>query len=145
MASSARSKASPKKPTHVDEHVASRLRLRRILLGLSQDDLAKRLRLTSQQIQKYEAGKTRISASRLYDLSAVLAVPITWFFEGIEDDRRPGAPPATDESQVRVNVSELMGRREARQLIELYFGIRDEQLRKKVMEVAELLRRSGKE
>lgn len=135
-------KFSPKKPTHVDQHVADRLRLRRILLGLSQDDLAQRLGLTAQQIQKYEAGKTRISASRLYDLSLQLAVPITWFFEDLEEHTPRDTMAKDAELSERVNVHELMTRHEARQLVELYFGIRDEHLRSKVMEVAELLQRS---
>src|SRR5215475_12108612 len=80
---------SSKKPTHVDEHVGKRLRLRRNLLGLSQDELAKRLGLTSQLIQKYEAGETRISASRLYGMAVQLAVPITWFFDELESKKRP--------------------------------------------------------
>ena len=65
-------KVSPKKPNYVDEHVAKRLRLRRNLLGLSQDELARRLNLTPQLIQKYETAETRISASRLYDIAAQL-------------------------------------------------------------------------
>jgi ribosome-binding protein aMBF1 (putative translation factor) len=77
-------RVSSKKPTHVDEHVGKRLRLRRNLLGLSQDELARRLGLTSQLIQKYEAGETRISASRLYGIAGQLAVPITWFFDELE-------------------------------------------------------------
>ena len=84
----AKNRVSSKKPTHVDEHVGKRLRLRRNLLGLSQDELAKRLGLTSQLIQKYEAGETRISASRLYAIAVQLAVPITWFFDELE-----GNPP----------------------------------------------------
>ena len=81
-------RVSSKKPTHVDEHVGKRLRLRRNLLGLSQDEIARRLGLTSQLIQKYEAGETRISASRLYSIAVQLAVPITWFFDELEVKKR---------------------------------------------------------
>src|SRR6266567_1440092 len=88
-------KPSPKKPTYVDEHVAKRLRLRRNLLGLSQDELARRLNLTPQLIQKYETAETRISASRLYSIAAQLAVPITWFFEDLKDKRPASAAPAS--------------------------------------------------
>lgn len=136
-------KSSARKPTYVDQHVASRLRLRRVLLGLSQEELAKVLGLTSQQIQKYEAGETRISASRLYDLSGHLAVPITWFFEELEDEKSRGVSPMGEQGE-QMNVTDLMAGREARQLVELYFGIEDEQLRRKVLEVAELLRRPAK-
>jgi transcriptional regulator with XRE-family HTH domain len=82
-------KVSSKKPSHVDVHVGKRLRLRRNLLDLSQDQLARQLGLTAHLIQKYEVGETRISASRLYDVATQLAVPIMWLFE--ELDQRPAA------------------------------------------------------
>jgi transcriptional regulator with XRE-family HTH domain len=134
-------KLSPKKPNYVDEHVAKRLRLRRNLLGLSQDELARRLNLTPQLIQKYETAETRISASRLYDIAAQLAVPITWFFEDLKD-RRSTEPASRAETP---DWSELVTKRESRQLLELYFAIPDERLRRKVMEVAQLLKTSGAE
>ena len=136
-------KLSPKKPNYVDEHVAKRLRLRRNLLGLSQDELARRLDLTPQLIQKYETAETRISASRLYDIAVQLAVPITWFFEELKD-RTPAAtgPASPAETQ---DWSELVTKRESRQLLELYFGISDERLRRKVMEVAQLLKATDAE
>jgi transcriptional regulator with XRE-family HTH domain len=130
---------SSKKPNHVDQHVGKRLRLRRNLLDLSQDELARRLGLTAQLIQKYEAGETRISASRLYEIAVQLAVPITWFFEELEDKKRRAAPPEPSLEQTQ-HWSELVTKRESRQLLELYFGIPDERLRRKVMEVAQLLR-----
>jgi transcriptional regulator with XRE-family HTH domain len=129
---------SSKKPNHVDIHVGKRLRLRRNLLGLSQDELARRLGLTSQLIQKYEAGETRISASRLYDIAGQLAVPITWFFDELED-RRPTSAKSEQSSQGQ-DWSELVTKPESRQLLELYFAIPDERLRRKVLEVAQLLK-----
>lgn len=137
-------RSSPKKPNHVDLHLASRLRLRRILLGLSQEELGKRLGLTAQQIQKYEAGATRMSASRLHDLAAQLAVPITWFFEELpaHDQRRTAARAADGPEET--SLSQLMARREAHQLVELYFGIDDEELRKKVLEMTHLLAQSAR-
>jgi transcriptional regulator with XRE-family HTH domain len=131
-------RVSSKKPTHVDEYVGKRLRLRRNLLGLSQDELARRLGLTSQLIQKYEAGETRISASRLYGMAVQLAVPITWFFDELEGRKRPSV--ASKKSSEARDWSELVTKRESRQLLELYFGIADERLRRKVMEVAQLLK-----
>ena len=134
---------SSKKPNHVDQHVAKRLRLRRNLVGLTQDELARRLGLTSQLIQKYEAGETRISASRLYGIAVQLAVPITWFFDELEDKKRPSVESEpTSEAQ---DWSELVTKRESRQLLELYFGIADERLRRKVMEVAQLLKTTDAE
>jgi transcriptional regulator with XRE-family HTH domain len=131
-------KLSSKKPNHVDQHVGKRLRLRRNLLDLSQDELASHLGLTAQLIQKYEAGETRISASRLYDVAAQLAVPITWFFEELE--RKPRPTRSAERPLKRAsNWSDLVGKRESRQLLELYFGIPNERLRRKVLEVAQLL------
>ena len=138
-----KNRLSSKKPNHVDQHVAKRLRLRRNLVGLTQDELARRLGLTSQLIQKYEAGETRISASRLYGIAVQLAVPITWFFDELEDKKRPSVESEqTSEAQ---DWSELVTKRESRQLLELYFGITDERLRRKVMEVAQLLKTTDAE
>lgn len=134
---SANKKLSPKKPNHVDNHVAGRLRLRRVLLGLSQDDLARRLGVTSQQVQKYEAGETRISASRLYEIAQHLGVPITWFFSEMEEAEADKSAKAV--GQARSDVSDLLMRREARDLVETYFSISDVRLRKKLLQMADLL------
>jgi transcriptional regulator with XRE-family HTH domain len=69
-----------------DRHVGTRIRERRIMLGLSQQQLAVMIGVTYQQAHKYERGLNRISAGRLYDIAQVLNVPISWFFEGMEDD-----------------------------------------------------------
>src|SRR5262245_25163813 len=140
-----RGKASSKKPTQVDEHVAKRIRLRRVLLGLSQDELAKRLGVTAQQVQKYEAGESRVSASRLYAIALHLAVPIMWFFAELDDnpDRQDSerAPPGGEGATKmgKPDLSDLMSRREARDLVEVYFRISDAKLRRKVLEMAGLL------
>lgn len=73
-------------PNPVDVHVGSRIRLRRTLLGKSQSVLADNLGLTFQQVQKYERGANRVGASRLYDLSKALSVPVSFFFDGIETE-----------------------------------------------------------
>ncbi len=69
----------------IDKHVGNCVRIRRLSLGISQQDLAERLDLTFQQIQKYEKGANRIGASRLYEIAAVLNVDVDFFFEGLED------------------------------------------------------------
>src|ERR1700731_4074916 len=71
------------KPNPIDVHVGTRVRLRRTLLGMSQEKLGDALGLTFQQVQKYERGANRIGASRLYDLSRVLDVPVSFFFDDI--------------------------------------------------------------
>jgi len=71
-----------KVPNPIDRHVGSRLRMRRVLVGLSQEKLGDALKLTFQQIQKYEKGMNRIGASRLQEISGLLGVPVEFFFEG---------------------------------------------------------------
>lgn len=69
-----------------DRHVGARIRERRIMLGLSQQQLAQMIGVTYQQAHKYERGLNRISAGRLYEIAQVLSVPVSWFFEGLEPD-----------------------------------------------------------
>src|SRR5580704_14977680 len=73
---------STKHPHPTDKHVGNRVRMRRLMLGMSQEKLADQLGLTFQQVQKYEKGTNRISASRLQEISHVLEVPVPFFFEG---------------------------------------------------------------
>jgi transcriptional regulator with XRE-family HTH domain len=138
-----RARVSVKKPNDVDAHVGRRLRARRQLVGWSQEELAKRLGLTAQQVQKYEAGETRVSASRLYEVARHLGCPITYFFQEINADT------VADDEAVIVQAAEpedplgaLMGTREAREIVEAYFNIPDRRLRKKLLEMAGLLTRT---
>src|ERR1700719_3453420 len=73
------------RPSPIDVHVGSRIRLRRTLLGMSQERLGDALGLTFQQVQKYERGMNRVGASRLFDLSRVLDVPISFFFDDLPE------------------------------------------------------------
>lgn len=77
----------------VDAHVGGRIRLRRTLLGMSQEKLADALGLTFQQVQKYERGTNRVGASRLYDLARVLDVPIGFFFDDMREDTSAASAP----------------------------------------------------
>ena len=72
-----------------DRHVGSRIRERRVMLGLSQQQLAQMIGVTYQQAHKYERGLNRISAGRLYEIAQVLSVPVSWFFEGLSAEPRP--------------------------------------------------------
>ena len=136
--------ALSKKPNLVDQHVGRRMRLRRVLLSLSQEDLAQRLGGSAQQVQKYEAGETRVSASRLYEIGLQLGVPITWFFTDLDNGApcldlvAPGQAPETLDKRPR-HLADLMASREARDLVTTYFAIADPRLRKKVLEMAGLL------
>ena len=75
-----------RKAEELDRHIGLRLKMRRILCGLSQDDLAQKLGITFQQIQKYEKAMNRISASRLFEIAKILDVRLEYFYEGYEDD-----------------------------------------------------------
>ena len=78
-------------PNPVDLHVGGRVRMRRKILGVSQEHLADALKLTFQQVQKYERGANRVSASKLYEIAKTLQVPVSYFFDGLAD-------PVTDEA-----------------------------------------------
>lgn len=114
-----------KEEVDIDRLVGARLRERRLLLGLSQQQLAKALGITFQQVQKYENGVNRISASRLWDISRRLEVPIEWFFGVAGANGRPAARTAPD----------LM-RRETIELVRNYFGIPDPELRRALLALA---------
>ena len=92
--------ASLRKPSPVDAHVGARIRLRRKLLGLSQQQLAEQLGLTFQQVQKYERGVNRVSASKLYETAQVLQASVTHFFEGLDGEAAVPAAGAEGESAV---------------------------------------------
>jgi transcriptional regulator with XRE-family HTH domain len=117
----------------IDLHVASRLRERRVVLGVSQPKLAAALGLTFQQVHKYEQGKSRISAGRLYEVGKVLGVPITFFFEGTADAVMPAVPLAFGDH------TDELGRREAIELFAAYRGISDPVLRRSLRELARAL------
>jgi transcriptional regulator with XRE-family HTH domain len=118
---------------NIDKHVASRLRERRVVLGISQPRLAAALGLTFQQIHKYEQGKSRISAGRLYDFGKVLGVPITFFFEGTDDALMPATLLPTGDH------TEDLGRREAIELFTAYRAVADPALRRAIRQLARAL------
>lgn len=126
------------KPDPVDIHVGSRLRLRRTLLGMSQERLGEAVNLTFQQIQKYERGTNRMGASRLYQISKVLDVPITFFYEGLPEDAgtvRGMAHPKQDPYESEDQLS----RRETLELVRAYYRIHDHVLRKRTLEVVKAI------
>ncbi len=122
-------------PHPVDVHVGDRVRLRRTLLGMIQTDLGKALDLTFQQVQKYESGKNRIAASRLYQLSHVLDVPLSYFF----DDMPPlkGAYVAGLRGGVQdPSAPDLMDKRETLELVRAYYCILDPKVREALRRMA---------
>src|SRR5690349_13734072 len=113
------------KPNPVDVHVGSRVRLRRTLLGMSQEKLGEAIGLTFQQVQKYERGANRIGASRLWDLSRVLDCPVSFFFEEM-DEKTTGNPSSTsngDATRLESREDDPMNRRETLELVRAYYRI----------------------
>lgn len=99
----------PLHPNKVDVYVGARLRMRRKLRGVSQDQLAKRLGITFQQVQKYERGSNRISASKLYAAAQVLQVPVAFFFDGLPDPLTQDTAANTDAQQAMAMLSTSEG------------------------------------
>ena len=127
-------------PDPVDIHVGMRLRQRRTLLGMSQERLAQAFGVSFQQVQKYERGANRISASRLHLLTKTLDVPITYFFEGLPNSASEAALSAIDEDG-----SDQMTSRETLELVRAYYRIEDAAVRKRLVELARALGRDEDE
>ncbi len=115
-------------PRLVDVHVGHRVRIRRTLLGMSQTALGEALGLTFQQLQKYERGANRISSSRLYDLSQVLEVPVSYFFDGMPDDS--ATVEAAGDVLMEVG-KDPMTTRETLELMRAYYRIADPDARQR--------------
>jgi len=119
--------------THsVDEYVGKRVRQRRRAVGLSQQELGTAVGTKFQQIQKYETGRNRISASRLWDIATELGVPIEFFFEGYKDR------DAEVVNEGAAQIHDMMVNREAIELVQSYYGMPSEQ-RRKIFDLARVL------
>jgi transcriptional regulator with XRE-family HTH domain len=129
-----------KSPNPIDVHVGSRVRLRRMLIGMSQEKLGEQLRLTFQQVQKYEKGSNRIGASRLFQISQILGVPVQFFY----DDLDSGAGvPGFAEAQPQDNVMDFVSTAEGVTLNRAYARISDPQLRRRVLDLVRALAGEG--
>jgi transcriptional regulator with XRE-family HTH domain len=134
------------RPSPIDVHVGSRIRLRRTLLGLSQERLGDALGLTFQQVQKYERGVNRVGASRLFDLSRVLDVPISFFFDDMPETlstaysstSNPRRMSGFAEGQESFG-EDAMNRRETLELVRAYYRITDPAVRKRVFDLIKSL------
>jgi transcriptional regulator with XRE-family HTH domain len=130
-------KMPSKPPNPVDRHVGSRVRMRRIMLGMSQEKLGEGLGLTFQQIQKYEKGTNRIGASRIQQISEILQVPVSFLFEGSPGssagaERFDGAPsPAY--------VADFLATTEGLALIRAFTRVPDIKLRRAIVDMVELI------
>jgi transcriptional regulator with XRE-family HTH domain len=140
---SGRGRTPSGKPNPIDVHVGARVRLRRTLLGMSQEKLGEAIGLTFQQVQKYERGANRIGASRLFDLSRVLDVPVSFFYDDMSDDISLQSPrmmiAGLAEEPTATFEADPMTKRETLELVRAYYRIFDPQVRKRVFELAKAL------
>ena len=135
--------ASQGNPNPIDVHVGSRVRLRRTLLGMSQEKLGDAIGLTFQQVQKYERGANRIGASRLHELSRVLDVPVSFFFDDMDPVRAPAIPGGFAEPAAEAFDSDPLRRRETVELVDAYYTIDDPAVRRRLFELARTLAAEG--
>ncbi len=129
-------------PSPVDVHAGARLRVRRTLLGMTQTSLGDAIGLTFQQVQKYERGMDRMTASRLYDLARVLDVPVQHFFDDMPAAVAASAPANKKRGGAKKPPSyepDPMATRETMQLVRAYNKIRDPEIRKHLYEMTKTL------
>ena len=124
-------------PHAVDRHVGQRLRLRRLVCDLSQGALAKSCRITFQQVQKYEKGSNRISASRLQQIAKMLDVPVSFFFEGAPTGDMPTG--GFSDSAANAYVSDFMSSSEGVQLTKAFVRIKSAKVRRRIIDLVETL------
>jgi transcriptional regulator with XRE-family HTH domain len=125
-----------KAPNPTDKHVGARVRMRRMMLGMSQEKLGDALGLTFQQVQKYEKGANRIGASRLQQISQILQVPVSFFFEGA-----PNAPGHQGgefaEAPSPAYISDFLATSDGLALTKAFMGIKDAKLRRRIVDLVE--------
>lgn len=122
-----------KAPNPIDKHVGARVRMRRMMIGMSQEKLGEHLGITFQQIQKYEKGTNRIGASRLQQISVVLGVPVAFFFEGA-----PSTGPETDgfaEAHSPAYVADFLATADGLSLTRNFMRISDAKIRRRIVDL----------
>ena len=135
-----------KKPNPIDVHVGSRVRLRRMLLSMSQEKLGEQMGLTFQQIQKYEKGTNRIGASRLYHIAQILDVPVQFFFDDAPHaPNQAEGPGGMSEPKMENFVYEFISTRDGLELIRAFVSIRDPKVRKRVVDLVRTLSNEAEE
>jgi transcriptional regulator with XRE-family HTH domain len=125
-----------KTPNPIDRHVGSRVRMRRMMLSMSQEKLGDALGLTFQQVQKYEKGTNRIGASRLQQISDILQVPVAFFFEGAPD-MRPNADGTLNDAPSPAFVSDFLASSEGLALTKAFMRIKEAKLRRRIVDLVE--------
>ena len=126
-----------KKEQTIDAHIGARVRLRRLMLGMSQESLGGQLSLTFQQIQKYEKGVNRISARRLYALARALSVPVNYFFEGLSNPDLPSDYDSLQEANTVSPYLDFVSSGEGVHLNKAFLKIEDDVTRRKILAIVE--------
>jgi transcriptional regulator with XRE-family HTH domain len=124
-------------PNPIDKHVGGRVRMRRIMLKMSQTDLGAELGITFQQIQKYEKGANRISASKLQRISEVLSVPVSFFFEGVPEPA--GVGKASSKQKYSNLANDFLSSRDGVALAEAFLAIHNAKLRRLIVDLAQAM------
>lgn len=122
----------------IDVHFGQRVRMRRTLLGISQEQVGETLNITFQQVQKYERGSNRVSSSRLWDIEQILDVPVAFFFENMSNDTMDHPPrkmKTSDAADVGDAPLDPMARRETLELVRAYYQITNAGVRKRITEM----------
>ncbi len=123
-----------KVPNPIDKHVGSRVRMRRMMLGMSQEKLGDALGLTFQQVQKYEKGSNRIGASRLQQIAHILQVPVAFFFEGAPPP--PGGPTGFSEESTEY-LQNTLSTSDGLALVKAFSNIQNAKLRRRIVDLVE--------
>lgn len=126
-----------KAPNPIDKHVGSRVRMRRMMLGMSQEKLGDALALTFQQVQKYEKGTNRIGASRLQQISNILQVPVAFFFEGAPHLPEGTAPATFEGAPSPTYVSDFLATSDGLSLTKAFMRIPDAKLRRRIVDLVQ--------
>jgi transcriptional regulator with XRE-family HTH domain len=126
-----------KAPNPIDKHVGSRVRMRRMMLGMSQEKLGDALELTFQQVQKYEKGTNRIGASRLQQISQILQVPVAFFFEGAPHLTGGILPEGAEGAPSPTYVSDFLATSDGLSLTKAFMRIPDPKLRRRIVDLVQ--------
>jgi transcriptional regulator with XRE-family HTH domain len=124
-----------KAPNPIDKHVGARVRMRRMMLNMSQEKLGDALGLTFQQVQKYEKGTNRIGASRLQQIAHILQVPVSFFFEGAP--HLPGQIGGMNEAPSPPYVSDFLATSDGLSLTKAFMRIKNSKLRRRIVDLVE--------
>jgi transcriptional regulator with XRE-family HTH domain len=125
-----------KSPNPTDKYVGSRVRMRRLMLSMSQEKLGEKLGLTFQQVQKYEKGTNRIGASRLQHISQILKVPVSFFFDGVSGNSKQNED-GSSKAPVADYVSDFLSSSDGLALTKAFTNIKDSRLRRRVVDLVE--------